>query len=67
MATFRICLSGSPQMLHIDLPAANIAELAEQAASMRFLAGYMAEPDEHGVCPGVMIQSSRIQCAFEIG
>ena len=67
MATFRICLVGSAQSLVIDLPAADAAELAQIAGSSRFLAGYMAEPDDHGACPGVLIQTNRIQCAFEVG
>lgn len=67
MAAFRICLTGSPQPLLVDLPASDIAELTQIAASSRFLAGHMAEPDEYGVCPGVMIATGRIQCAFEAG
>lgn len=66
MATFRICLTGSSQPLLVDLHASDAAELAQIAASSRFLAGHMAEPDGYGVCPGVMIQSNRIQCAFEL-
>ncbi|MFN3621191.1 hypothetical protein [Sphingorhabdus sp.] len=67
MATFRICLStGSPQLL-VDLPAADIHELLQDAAASRFITGNMAEPDEHGCCPAVMIQTSRIHCAFEAG
>ncbi len=66
MATFRICLSGSPQPLMVDLPATSAAELARVAASSRFVAGHMAEPDEHGFCPGIVIQTNRIRCAFEV-
>jgi hypothetical protein len=65
MATFRICLTGSTQPLLVDLPASDVAELTQMAGSSRFLAGHMAEADEHGVCPGIMIQTNRIQCAFE--
>ena len=66
MATFRICLIGSPQQLIVDLPAADITELAEGVAATRFLIGHMVESDENGVCPGIMIQTNRIQCAFEM-
>ena len=66
MAVFRICLSGSSQPLVVDLPANSVEELAQQAATSRFLTGHMAEPDEHGCLPGVMIQSGRIQAAFEV-
>ena len=65
MATFRICLIGSSQPLVVDLPAADITELAQDVAGTRFLVGLMVEPDGHGVCPGVLIQTNRIQCAFE--
>ncbi|MEP7221903.1 MAG: hypothetical protein ABI673_04450 [Novosphingobium sp.] len=65
MATFRFCLIGAPQPLIVDLPAHNIAALVEEASRVRFLSGHMTEADEHGVCPGVMIQTNRIQCVFE--
>lgn len=67
MAAFRICLIGSSQPLVVDLPAADITELAQDVAGTRFLIGHMVEPDGHGVCPGVLIQTSRIQCVFEAG
>lgn len=67
MATFRLCLTGSSQPLLVELPASDAVELAQIVASTRFLAGHMAEPDLSGVCPGVMIQTNRIQCAFEAG
>jgi hypothetical protein len=67
VTTFRICLTGSPQPLLIDLPVSSVEELSHAAGSSRFLAGHMAEPNEDGVCPGVMIQTNRIQWAFEAG
>ncbi|HOB12840.1 MAG TPA: hypothetical protein PKN09_01200 [Novosphingobium sp.] len=67
MAAFRICLIGSTQPLVVDLPATDIAALAQDVAATRFLVGHMVEPDEHGVCPGVLIQTNRIQCVFEVG
>lgn len=66
MASFRICLVGSSQPLLVDLSASSIDELVREAAASRFLAGHMVEPDEHGCLPGVMIQTSRIQVAFEV-
>ena len=67
MTAFRVCLIGSPQPLVIDLPAADITALALDVAGTRFLVGHMVEPEEHGVCPGVLIQTNRIQCVFEVG
>lgn len=67
MAAFRICLIGSSQPLLVDLAASDITDLAQDVAATRFLVGHMVEPDGHGVCPGVLIQTSRIQCVFETG
>jgi hypothetical protein len=66
MATFCICLSTTSPQLLVELPAANIDELVQDAATARFLAGIMAQPDENGWFRGVMIQTSRIQCAYEV-
>jgi hypothetical protein len=67
MAAFRICLIGSSQPLVVDLPASDINALAQDVGGTRFLIGHLTEPDEHGVCPGVLIQTNRIQCVFEVG
>lgn len=64
MATFTIHLMGQAMPITIDLPFADIDELADRAACERFLAGNMAEPDEDGVCRRVMIATNRIQCAI---
>lgn len=66
MATFCIHLMGQNQPITIDLPFADIDDLAATAATTRFLAGHMTEPDEDGVCRRVMIATSRIQCAVEM-
>lgn len=65
MATFRICLVGPAQQLTVDFTANDISELADAASRSRFLVGHMLEPDEDGVCAGVMISTGRIQCVFE--
>lgn len=65
MATFRIHLMGQHQPITIDLPCADIDDLADQASRTKFLAGHMAEPDEEGVCRRVMIATCRIQCVVE--
>lgn len=65
MAIFRICISTAIPPLVVDLAANNIQELAYEAATSRFLAGSMAVPDQDGCYAPVMIQTSRIQCAFE--
>lgn len=67
MAAFRICLMGQHQPLLVDLAADNIRELVEEAAHNRFLTGHMVEPNEDGLCLAVMIQTNRIQAAFEAG
>lgn len=65
MAIFHIHLMGQHQPIMIDLPCADIDDLAERSSRAKFLAGHMAEPDEEGVCRRVMIATSRIQCAIE--
>jgi hypothetical protein len=67
MATFSIHLMGQQQPIKIDLPCADIDDLAAQSSYTRFLAGHMTEPDEDGVCRRVMIATGRIQCAIEAG
>lgn len=65
MAIFRICISTAMPPLVVDLSAKDIHELAYEASTSRFLAGNMAIPDEDGCYASVMIQTNRIQCAFE--
>ena len=65
MARFRVFLIGSPQALDVDLPATNAAELSEIASRSRFLEGYMAEADQDGACPGVLIPTCRLQMIIE--
>lgn len=67
MATFHIHLMGQPQPVVLDLPCADIDDLAEQSSRAKFLAGCMAQADEESVCRRVMIATSRIQCAIEAG
>lgn len=65
MATFSIHLMGQATPITLDLPCADIEDLASQATTSRFIAGHMAAADEDGVCRRVMIATSRIQCAIE--
>jgi hypothetical protein len=65
MATFRVCLMGSHAPLVVDLPATDAVQLAELSSSCRFIVGHMVEANEDGICPGIMIQTSRIQLATE--
>ena len=67
MAAFRICLMGQNQPLDVDLALRDLEELAVEASRAKFLIGHMTKPDEDGVCRGVMIAASRIQCAIEVG
>lgn len=44
-----------------------ILAMSEKAIShARFIEGKMAEPDDDGVCPGVLSQACRIQLALEV-
>ena len=65
MSIFTIHLMGQARAITLDLPCADIDDLANQAAASRFLSGHMAVADEEGVCRRVMIATSRIQCAIE--
>jgi hypothetical protein len=65
MARFKVFLMGSPQPLRVELPCANILELSHAASHVRFLAGHLAESDENGVCPGVLIATERIHAIVE--
>jgi hypothetical protein len=56
---------GKAQPITLDLPCADIDDLASQATTSRFLSGHMTVADEEGVCRRVMIATSRIQCAIE--
>lgn len=67
MTAFRICLMGQSQPLDVDLDFSNLEELAVEASRAKFLIGHMTKPDEDGVCRGVMMAASRIQCAIEAG
>ena len=65
MASFRVCFSGQQPQLLVDLPFADLGEFLMEASRARFLAGNMVDPDQDGVCRGVMIATSRIHCVFE--
>lgn len=65
MATFSVHLMGQHQPLRLDLACTDVDALVEQASRVKFLAGFLADPDEDGVCRRVMIATSRIQCAIE--
>jgi hypothetical protein len=65
MANFSIHLMGQHQALEVDLPHTDLHAVMEEASRAKFLAGHLAEPDEHGVCRRVMIATSRIQCVIE--
>lgn len=65
MAAFRICLIGQHQPLGVDLPFANLDDLGVEVTRVKFLIGHMTNPDEDGVCRGVLIATNRIQCVIE--
>ena len=61
MARFRFFLIGSSQPLDVDVSAAGVRELNDLATRARFIEGTMAEPDDDGVCVGVLVQTSRTE------
>lgn len=67
MAAFRVHLMGQNQPLDVDLPCASLTDLVAEASRSKFLVGHLSAADEEGVCRGVMIATSRIQCAIEVG
>lgn len=64
-AAFRICLMGQHPPLEVDLPFASLDDLGVELTRAKFLIGHMTNPDEDGVCRGVLIATNRIQCVFE--
>jgi hypothetical protein len=65
MARFKLFLIGTPSPLDVDLPVSSVTELNEIASRARFIQGNMAEPDHEGVCPGVLIPTSRLHMVIE--
>lgn len=65
MARFKVFLIGTPVPVDVDLPFDRVAELSEFASRARFIEGNMTEPDHHGVCPGVLIPTCRLQMIVE--
>ena len=67
MASFKLFLIGAPCPLKVNLPVHGMEDLHDLASRVRFLHGHMVEPDEDGVCAGVLIPTCRIQLAVEDG
>lgn len=65
MAVYQVYLMGHSHPVAIDLPYRDLGELMAEASRTKFLAGHMPIADDHGVCRGVMIATSRIQCVIE--
>lgn len=65
MARFKLFLIGSPQPLLVDLPVSGVMELNDHASRCRFITGNLSDPDNNGVCSGLMIPTSRIQLVVE--
>lgn len=61
MSTFELWLIGVPAPLRVQLPVATVVELATMVTREKFVVGVMADEDEHGWLPDVLIQSNRIQ------
>lgn len=58
---------GQSTPLEVDLPYADVEALADALGHSRHLLGHLTQPDEDGVCRGVVIGGSRVQCAIESG
>ena len=65
MARFRVLLIGASHSLEVDFPVGSTTELGEIASRVRFLDGHMAEPDQDGIYPGVLIPTCRLQLVTE--
>ncbi len=64
--TFRFCLMGASQHPLVEVKVASLADLHDLMDRTRFVAGHLAEADEHGVQPGVLIATSRVQMVVEV-
>ena len=67
MNAFLICLVGQNQAIEVDLPFSDLGTLGAEVSRAKFINGHMTKPDEDGVCKGVLIATSRIQCVIEAG
>lgn len=63
--TFRFCLMGASQHPLVEVRVGSLAELHEMLDRQRFVAGHLADADEHGVQPAVLIATSRVQMVIE--
>ncbi|GAA5056371.1 hypothetical protein GCM10023208_21030 [Erythrobacter westpacificensis] len=66
MARFHIFLVGSSHGVDVELAARDLSELREDLLHDRYLQGHMEQPDEKGVCAGVLIPASRLQMVLEL-
>ena len=65
MAGFRLFLIGTAEPLEVDFRVASISELSHLLSTARFLEGHLSLPDDGGVCPGVIVPTSRVQLIVE--
>lgn len=66
MGSYRVCMMGQNVPMDVDLPYADLEALMIDASRQRFILGHMTRPDSEGICPPVMIATSRIQCVIVI-
>ena len=64
---FKLFLIGTSAPLDVDLPARDAAELERLLSVSKFIVGNMADPNEDGVCPGILVPTCRVQAAIEAG
>lgn len=64
MGRFRIHMTGVGQPLIVELDADCVNDLAQMATQARFICGNLAEPNEDGCLPSIMIAAGRISAAL---
>lgn len=66
MGTFRFHLIGTAQPIELEVAASTMSDLAGLVSRQRFVEGRLTQPDGDGVLAGVLLATSRIQCAVEV-
>jgi len=67
MGVFRFHLIGPAQPVELEVAATTVSDLNAMLSCQRFVERRMTQPDGDGVLLGVLIATSRIQCAAEAG
>lgn len=65
MKRYELHMLGRREPIYVELDCLGIEELAELASQSRFVIGHLADIDECGCQPKVMVAAQRIFCAIE--